>query len=345
MPAVWGAPTKGFPAPVVWTLRPGWRVEQSADALLAFTDVRRIRITAPPELIDAVMRQLRGDSGRGVLDRSVPAVLQQLEGHGVISRRPTAASHRTSASAAQIDYLAQVCTDPDTAQQRIEAASVLILGIGGLGSTVLQHMVGAGVSRLVLVDNDHVESSNLTRQFVHSVDTVGRPKLASAARYVRQHSLGAAVTTIERRISTPADVEHVLGEAGQIDGVAICIDTPPVACFDMCGEVLWSAGMAFIYGGVMTQSAFYGPLFSPDHESPHPARFRLGDPDEGRQLTACFAPFNTITGASVATELLHHLAGAADLVDYQRRTFIDFLHQRWSKLEPIGRSSSTGAGT
>ncbi|MER3399918.1 MAG: molybdenum cofactor biosynthesis protein MoeB [Thermoflexus sp.] len=65
-------------------------------------------------------------------------------------------------------------------QKKLKAASVLIIGAGGLGSPAALYLAAAGVGRIGLVDFDVVDESNLQRQILHGTSWVGKPKLASA---------------------------------------------------------------------------------------------------------------------------------------------------------------------
>jgi adenylyltransferase/sulfurtransferase len=65
-------------------------------------------------------------------------------------------------------------------QKKLKAASILLIGAGGLGSPLGLYLAAAGVGRLGLVDFDVVDFSNLQRQVLHGTPDVGRPKLHSA---------------------------------------------------------------------------------------------------------------------------------------------------------------------
>ncbi len=65
-------------------------------------------------------------------------------------------------------------------QEKLKAASVLMIGAGGLGSPLGLYLAAAGVGRLGIVDFDRVDESNLQRQVLHGSKDVGRPKIESA---------------------------------------------------------------------------------------------------------------------------------------------------------------------
>ena len=65
-------------------------------------------------------------------------------------------------------------------QRKLKASSALVIGTGGLGSPVALYLAAAGVGHIGLVDFDVVDTSNLQRQVIHGVSTVGKLKVESA---------------------------------------------------------------------------------------------------------------------------------------------------------------------
>jgi molybdopterin/thiamine biosynthesis adenylyltransferase/rhodanese-related sulfurtransferase len=95
--------------------------------------------------------------------------------------------HHTHRPAPAPDYSRQIALREvgTEGQARLRAASVLVIGAGGLGVPVLQYLAGAGVGKLGIVDADRLEPSNLHRQTWYSLAECGQEKSALAAARVR----------------------------------------------------------------------------------------------------------------------------------------------------------------
>ncbi|MBI4455212.1 MAG: molybdopterin-synthase adenylyltransferase MoeB [Acidobacteria bacterium] len=87
-------------------------------------------------------------------------------------------------------------------QKKLKAASVLLIGAGGLGSPSALYLAAAGVGRIGIVDFDVVDFSNLQRQILHSTDDVGKSKLDSARERIRQINPNVQVDVYETRLSS-----------------------------------------------------------------------------------------------------------------------------------------------
>ena len=80
-------------------------------------------------------------------------------------------------------------------QKKLKAASILLIGMGGLGSPLAMYLAAAGVGRLGLVDYDVVDYTNLQRQVVHGTSTVGKLKVDSAKERILDINPDIAVET------------------------------------------------------------------------------------------------------------------------------------------------------
>lgn len=105
-------------------------------------------------------------------------------------------------------------------QAKLAAASVLVVGAGGLGVPVLQYLAAAGIGRIGVVDGDVVEASNLHRQPLYGLGDVGRPKAVVAAERLRTLNRDVRIETHE----TKATLENIDALVKDYDLVVECTD-------------------------------------------------------------------------------------------------------------------------
>jgi adenylyltransferase/sulfurtransferase len=105
-------------------------------------------------------------------------------------------------------------------QDKLRAASVLIVGAGGLGTPAALYLAGAGIGKLLLVDDDHVEQSNLHRQIAFRQSDVGSGKAVALAAQLLALNPGVDVCPIGQR-ADEALLAHYLPE---VDVVLDCSD-------------------------------------------------------------------------------------------------------------------------
>ena len=92
-------------------------------------------------------------------------------------------------------------------QKKLKAASILMIGAGGLGSPAALYLAAAGIGRLGIVDFDVVDFSNLQRQILHTTGDVGRSKLESARERIRQMNPNVQVELHETQLTSQNALE------------------------------------------------------------------------------------------------------------------------------------------
>lgn len=129
-------------------------------------------------------------------------------------------------------------------QKKLKAASVLVVGMGGLGSPVALYLAAAGVSRLGLVDDDCVDMSNLQRQVIHSMASVGRSKAQSAAERIRGLNPDVQVEVYEERFTSENAERISAGYDILVDGT----DNFPTRY--LLNDLAVLTGKPYVYGSV-----------------------------------------------------------------------------------------------
>ena len=92
-------------------------------------------------------------------------------------------------------------------QVRFTNSDVVIVGAGGLGSPVALYLTLAGVARLMLIDDDTVDLTNLQRQILHTQNSIGTSKVESAFSTLSKYSNHTKITPIQERLN-----QHNIGE-------------------------------------------------------------------------------------------------------------------------------------
>ena len=193
-------------------------------------------------------------------------------------------------------------------QRKLKAASVLMIGTGGLGAPVGMYLAAAGVGRIGLVDFDVVEASNLQRQIIHGTADIGRPKIESARDRLRDINPHIEIETHETRLTS----QNALGLIANYDIVVDGTDNFPTrylvndACVllgkpNVYGSIFRFEGQASVFWA--KEGACYRCLYS---EPPPPGL--VPNCAEGGVLGV----LPGIVGAIQATETIKLILGAQD---------------------------------
>jgi molybdopterin/thiamine biosynthesis adenylyltransferase len=295
-------------------------------------------------VIEAALRSLDGSRGSrqvaaelsagwpAITDRDVDDLVAVLDAEGLVEDAaaerilPPALEQRYPSNLAFFETFANLGTSRYQLQDRLRRAHVLLLGVGGLGSSVLPGLAGSGVGRITLLDCDRVELKNLTRQFLYTEADIGQPKLDRAAVRARALNSAIRIETVSRRVSGPADVADLLTD---VDLVICGIDRPAGVSF-WINDACVGASVPMIVGGMTVTRLVYWSVWpgesgcmrcwQPNMDPGSGGNGIVTSPD---QTNRALGPIATLAGGLVGVEALRYLtrfaapvsAGSAWLFD------------------------------
>ena len=120
--------------------------------------------------------------------------------------------------------------------QRIKSAHIVVIGLGGVGAWAAEAAARSGVSRLTLIDLDHIAESNINRQVHALTNTIGMAKVEAMRQRIAQINNACQVDCIEEFV----DVDNWPA----IAGFAADFDWEQVAIIDACDQVKAKTAMA-----------------------------------------------------------------------------------------------------
>lgn len=212
-------------------------------------------------------------------------------------------------------------------QQKLIDSTVLIIGMGGLGSPVAMYLAAAGVGHLMIADYDHVEISNLQRQIIHRQASVGLSKVDSASQTLKALNSEIKVTAISEKLSEESlalllkntdcvvDATDNFAARFAINEVCVKSKTPLVS-----GAAIRFEGQVSVFTNV-ENSPCYQCLY----------------PDTGEELdTSCsengvLAPVVGIIGSIQATEVLKILMNIGKTLQ-SRLLLLDAYTMEWRSI-------------
>ena len=193
----------------------------------------------------------------------------------------------------------------EAGQQRLSDASVLVIGVGGIGCAAASYLASSGVGHIILNDFDTVDETNLGRQILFGPNDVGKSKAATAAARLSALNPDVRISILDERLdatalgTTIADVDVVLDGSDNFATRFLVND----AC--VSGNCCLVSGSAIRLEGQIA-------VFGPDYDVSPCYRCLYEDADESLENCAgngVLAAVPGVIGTMMAVEALKHLAG------------------------------------
>ncbi len=213
-------------------------------------------------------------------------------------------------------------------QRKLMDATVLIVGMGGLGCPAAMYLAAAGVGRLLIADDDIVELTNLQRQIAHAEKSLGQAKVDSARDRLLSLNPDVAVTTIHQRLqgnsldAAVAGADLVLDACDNFE-TRFAVNA---SCFAR-GKPLISAAAIRMQG----QIAAFDPNIaaSPCYHCLYP---QIGELDTSCTRNGVMAPLVGIIGSLQAMEAIKMLTGIGQTL-IGRLLLLDAASMQWRDLK------------
>jgi molybdopterin/thiamine biosynthesis adenylyltransferase len=213
-------------------------------------------------------------------------------------------------------------------QQRLLAASVLVIGAGGLGSPAALYLAASGVGRITLVDDDAVDLTNLQRQIMHTTARIGQPKVVSGREALMQINPDIEVIALQERVAGARLAELVGAAAVVLD----CSDN--FATRHAINRACLAAQVPLVSGAAIR---FDGQISVFDARDAASACYACLFPEQGAgEDVACasmgvFAPLVGVIGAMQAAEALKLLLGIGSSLA-GRLLLLDGRNMEWTSI-------------
>jgi molybdopterin/thiamine biosynthesis adenylyltransferase len=232
--------------------------------------------------------------------------------------------------ASNLAFLSTFSTFDDSAyrmHERLRQSHVVLLGAGGLGSTLLLSLAGAGVGRLTVLDKDKVELKNLTRQFLYTTEDVGYPKIDRALARARAVNPDIRIDGVSRWVTEPGDVLPLLDGADLV----LCGIDKPYDIRRVVGRACVAAGVPMLTGGMWaTRGMYYGfdPARTGCLDCWKLENHKAGQRIENLPVAAAnraMGPVAAVVSGMIGMEAVRLLTGCAEPVSLGRMWIIDFV--------------------
>ena len=194
-------------------------------------------------------------------------------------------------------------------QARLEGATALVVGLGGLGHPVAAYLAAAGVGHLVLADFDSVDEANLHRQPLFNPTDIGRDKLAVITERLLQQNPAVQVDGLRERIGESALTRHLASVDVVVDGSDNFATRFAVNAACVAQQVPLVSGAAVRWSGQLA-------VFRPDRRG-SPCYRCLFPETATSEMEDCagngvFSPLVAVIGGAQAVEATKLLSGCGE---------------------------------
>ncbi len=217
-------------------------------------------------------------------------------------------------------------------QQKLLAAKVLIIGVGGLGSPVALYLAASGIGEISIADHDKVELNNLQRQIAHDEKSLGQSKVNSCAHRMKAINSKINIITLEEKLTG----RQLLSSVDSADIIVDCTDNLTTrfeinrACVEKnkwlvsAAAIRWEGQMSVYHCGAKDSPCYhccYGMRENGSQEF-----------DQSCSANGILSPVVGVMGSMQAIEVIKLIVKQGDVL-LGRVLLFDALSMQWESMQ------------
>jgi molybdopterin/thiamine biosynthesis adenylyltransferase len=310
-----------------------------------------VRLLDGTREMDEVLAELAIDDAAE--SASVTSALEALAAAGAVDDAADDLRHLTAYDAERFERqlafygdVLPVGVSAAEAQARLRDATVCLLGVGGLGSWVALALGCSGIGRMIGVDSDRLELSNLNRQVLYRESDIGELKARAAEKTLTGLDSRLDYVPVVRQLDSVEAVSEVIQGA---DVVVTTVDWPPHAISQWVDKACFAAGIPYVSMSQHPPKTRIGPTYIPgktgcfacqerQYRKDYPLYDQLEAAEAVRPPSATYGPACGMIGALAAGEVVRLLAGLGEPATVGNALLFD-LHTFEVEREPVPRDA------
>lgn len=181
-------------------------------------------------------------------DKDILDAIEMLDNEGFVEENSDNKSGVLPRYEANVNYFSRFIganKDRYEIQKKINEKTILLLGLGGGGSNILTLLSGLGPKKIIIVDYDKVEESNLGRQLLYREKDIGKLKTTVAANVIAEMNSHIEIEVHNKKILSPDDVLELIDG---VDLVICAIDEPPFIAQRIVNQAIVKAEVPCVFG-------------------------------------------------------------------------------------------------
>lgn len=200
---------------------------------------------------------------------------------------------------------------------KLSTKKILIIGIGGVGCEIINHLVAVDIKNYILIDSDTINDTNLNRQFCFTPKDVGKYKATVVCDYIKDRTPAANVRIFNTKITNKNDLNAIIESQKNIDLIINCADTPMYEI----QKIVLLASLKFkipcIFAGIKISDGYFGPLLvkkSAKERFLKRLNFILDNSEPFGPCSGSFSPTNSMISSFLAKDIIFYLLGLPKFV-------------------------------